>query len=186
MRTNRGVITDEMRDHAITMRDAGMKSAAISAILGTSKGPIDATFQIYDAVKEDNPLTDYSYRTPGIIRWACERLGKDYDTVINRKTNPQAPEKREEREDNTALAFSMLLEAVKNLTDAVNGIETRMSVMQMALAGMRDDGNQNGKKIIEAINVNGDIQTKEWQAIKDKLEAIKINTKRRPWKEENT
>ena len=33
------------------------------------------------------------------------------------------------------------------------------------------------KKIVEAINVNGDIQTKEWQAIKEKLDAIKTNTK---------
>lgn len=181
MRSERRIITDEMRDHAITMRDAGMKSMAISAILGTSKGPIDATFQIYDAVKEDKPLTDYCYRTPSIIRWACARLGKDYDAVTNRTTEITPKQK----EDNTALAFMSLLEAVKNLTDAVNGIETRMSAMQMTLAGMRDDGNQNGKKIIETINVNGDIQTKEWQAIKDKLEAIKNNTKRRPWKEEN-
>lgn len=181
MRSKRVTITDEMRDHAITMREAGMTPTAIATILGISNGPIQMTFQIYDAVKDGKPLTEYAFRTPNVIRWACARLGKDYDAVTNRNADAVP----EQKEDNTALAFMSLLEAVKNLTDAVSGIETRMSAMQMSLAGMRDDGNQNCKKIIETINVNGDIQTKEWQAIKDKLEAIKINTKRRPWKEEN-
>lgn len=183
MRSERVTITDEMRDHVITMRDAGMKATAISNILGISKGPINMTCQIYDAVKDDKPLSEYAIRTPNVIRWACARLGKEYDGVVNR--NADAAPEPEKKEDNTALAFMSLLEAVKNLTDAVSGIENRLSAMQMTLAWMRDDGNQNSKKIIETINVNGDIQTKEWQAIKDKLEVIKINTKRRPWKEEN-
>ena len=181
MRNKRVTITDEMRDHVITMRDAGIKATEISNILGISNWPINMTFQIYDAVKDDKPLSEYAFRSPNVIRWACARLGKEYDGVVNRNADA-APE---QKEDNTALAFMSLLEAVKNLTDAVSGIENRLSAMQMTLAGMRDDGNQNSKKIIETINVNGDIQTKEWQAIKDKLEAIKINTKRRPWKEEN-
>lgn len=178
------VISDEQKEHIITMRKAGMTNADIAAIVGLSEKSVISLTRIYYSLNDGKTLAKSDLHYYGhYIQWCCKKLGLDYDAVMS--ADGDGGRSGEERTaDNTALAFAALLEAVKSLAAAVDAIDKRLSAMQMTLAGSRDDANQNAKKLVETININGDIQTKEWQAIRDKLEAIKINTKRRPWKED--
>lgn len=159
-------MTADQMDHIVTLAESGIPQAKIAAILGVSEYTVSSTYGIYQKIKNGEPLPKHLERTPGTIKWACEKLGK---TMAQPAT--------ETKDDNTALAFSSLLEAIKSLTSAVDAIDQRLSAMQMTLAGARGDAGENTKRIVEAININGDIQTKEWQAIKEKLDAIKTNTK---------
>lgn len=160
------------------MTAAGMNGKQIAGILGISQQTVSTFLLVYKVLSSGEPLPQHLLRHQGYIEWSCNKLGLDANEFLN---VPQ--ETQEERRDNTALAFAALLDSVKALTAAVDAIDKRLSAMQMTIAGARDDANQGVKKLVETININGDIQTKEWQTIKDKLEAIKINTKRRPWKE---
>ena len=164
-------LTTEQLEHIIVLTESGLTLRKAAEILGVSEYSVGVTAQIYRNLKDGTPLPKHAERTPGTIKWACEKLGKDFDAVMGK-----AP-KEEPKDDNTALAFASLLEAVKALTSSVDAIDKRLSAMQMTIAGARGDASENTKKIVEAININGDIQTKEWQAIKEKLDAIKTNTK---------
>lgn len=92
--------------------------------------------------------------------------------------------------DNTAQAFLALLdavkaqtEAIKELTKSVSEIDRRLSAMQLVQSGMRGDVCEKIGKVVEAVNVNGDIITKEHSKMVDHLGGIKQNTKKRPWQE---
>lgn len=165
-------LTNEQYDNIVTLKESGLATMKIASILGIHDSSVRNIWNIYAAVRDGSPLPKFSQHYTAAVRWATEKTGK---TVAE----PAAPAK----EDNTALAFASLLEAVKGITAAVDAIDKRLSAMQMTIAGARGDACENAKKIVEAINVNGDIQTKEWQAIKEKLDAIKTNTKRRGYNE---
>lgn len=172
----RSEIMVEQMEHIALLTDSGLTSPKIASIMNLNEVSVRNVVSIYLHMKNGEPVTDTSKnRFPTAIKWACGKFGKDYDEVMGIKT--PAATKLEPKEDNTALAFAALLESIKGLTEAVNAIDTRLSAMQMTLSGTRDEARQDTKKIVEAININGDIQTKEWQVMKEKLEAIKMNTK---------
>ena len=162
-------LTAEQHENIITLKESGLPTMKAASILGIHDSTVRNIYKIYEAVRDDAPLPKYAENYTAAVKWARERTGKAEST--------DAPAKKETPDDNTALAFASLLEAVKALTSAVDAIDKRLSAMQMTIAGARGDATENAKKIVEAINVNGDIQTKEWQAIKEKLDAIKTNTK---------
>jgi hypothetical protein len=169
----RADITVEQLEHIALLTDNGLTAPKIAAIMNLNVVTVRNVVSIYVHMKNGEPVTETSKsRYPAAIKWACGKFGKNYNEIMNRK--PAAPEPKE---DNTALAFATMLEAIKALTEAVNAIDTRLSAMQMTLSGTRDEARQDTKKIVEAININGDILTKEWQAMKEKLEAIKMNTR---------
>lgn len=174
----RAVLNDNQRDHMLALREANFSANQIADIIGCSRGTVAAFFSIYDAAKDGRPINEtYIHTQPAHVRFVQNKLGI---TPTDKKSEQKAPE-----QDNTALAMVSLLEAIKTLTASVDAIDQRLSAMQMSIAGARDDANQQTKKLVETINVNGDIQTKEWSAINNKLECIKTNTKPRPWKENN-
>lgn len=163
----RTVLTDSQRENMLAMRDAKFTNLQIADIFSCSPSAVSTLFSIYDAVREGRPVNpNYAQSQPAHVRFVQNKLG------ISQREE-KAPEK-----DNTALAMVTLLEAIKELTASVNAIDNRLSAMQMTMSGFRGDAAEQSKKLVETINVNGDIQTKEWQAIREKLDAIKTNTKR--------
>lgn len=174
----RAILTDNQREHMLTLREANFSNGQIADIIGCSINTVRSLFSLYDAAQEGKQLSDTFIRTqPAHVRFVQNKLGI---APAAKGKEQKAPE-----HDNTALAMVSLLDAITALTKAVDAIDQRLSAMQMSIAGARDDSNQNAKKLVETINVNGDIQTKEWQAIKEKLDCIKTNTKPRPWKGDN-
>lgn len=165
----RAMLTDNQREHMLTLREANFSNGQIADIIGCSINTVRSLFSLYDAAQEGKQLSETFIRTqPAHVRFVQNKLG----------IAPAAKEQKAPKHDNTALAMVSLLDAITALTKAVDAIDQRLSAMQMTMSGFRGDAAEQSKKLVETINVNGDIQTKEWQAIREKLDAIKTNTKR--------
>ena len=188
----RGLPTpDDILDKIILLYRKGLKTTQIVGILNVSDSVINNAVSIYENISNDNPLHRRMREKMHMVEWACKRLGKSVDDVrfIEEKepaSESSADSQTEIKVDNTALAFAALLDSIKALTAEVAAINTRLSDIQLTQQGFRSDCSEKAKAIVEAINVNGDILTKEYDRMIDILGGIKQNTKRRQYQEVRT
>ena len=167
-------LTDATRDSIKELADAGMDCAKIARVLGVSQGTVETQCGIYAYIEQGRPLTPSMAKQRPIIKWACDRTGND--AVMPAEDGD--PVRQSDDSANAVTAFVQLAEAIGNLTDTVAHIDARLSAMQMTIQGIRQETGESVKKVVETININGDIATRERMDIKDRLEAIKINTKK--------
>lgn len=177
-------IKDTVRDKIITLHEKGLKNIDIAETLDVAPSSVSRLVSVYDALKAGNPLTEPQRRLRLAIDYCCTKLGLDQDEVLAAKPEPKPEPESEQltiippQRDNTALAFAGFMDALKGLTDAIRAIDDRLTAMQMTIQGHRGEARVYTDKIVEAININGDIVSKEHRVVEEKLERIQINTKR--------
>lgn len=158
-------------DSILLLREKGLSYQQICDILITSDATVGRVIKADEAARQHDmaELRTICKDRDLLFTWACNRYGiKEQEPKPEPEPNP----------DNMAKAFTVLLEAIKELTAAVNAIDKRLSAMQLTQQGFRGDMQQQIGKVIEAVNVNGDIITKEHDKMVDLLGGIKSNTKR--------
>lgn len=168
---------DVMYDKIIMLADNGLTCAAIGNILGVQPSTASRIQSVYFALRDGKPLTDAQRKLTVAIKYACQRLNLDPAEYLGKPEPKQEPPADPPQRDNTALAFAGFMDALKGLTDAIRAIDDRLTAMQMTMQGHRGEARVYTDKIVEAININGDIVSKEHRVLEDKLEAVKINTK---------
>lgn len=165
------LIDDQNMDSILLLREKGLSYQQICDILSTSDATVRRVIKADEAARQHDmaELRTICKGRDHLFTWACKRYG-----IKEQEPKPEP----EPKPDNTAKAFSALLDAIKDLTAAVNAIDKRLSAMQLTQQGFRGDMQQQIGKVIEAVNVNGDIITREHDKMVDLLGGIKSNTKR--------
>ena len=171
-------IDEQKLDNIALLVENGLKIEQIASIVGIGHASASRVKAVIIAAKNnDYEAMQRSCRgSQRIIDWACMKYG-----IKSPESKQEAPQEapKQEKPDNTATAFSALLESIKELTAAVNAIDKRLSAMQLTQQGFRGDMGEKIGKVVEAVNVNGDILTKEHDKMIELLGGIKSNTKRR-------
>lgn len=167
------LVDDQKMDSILLLREKGLSYQQICDILSTSDATVGRIIKADEAARQHDmtELRTICKDRNHLFTWACKRHG-----IKEQEPKPEP----EPKPDNTAKAFAALLDAIKDLTAAVNAIDKRLSAMQLTQQGFRADMQQQICKAIEAANVNGDIITKEHDKMVDMLGSIKSNTKRGP------
>lgn len=177
-------ITKNSMDTAAMLHQKGVMNKQIMELCQISNTALARIIRGYKAAdaKDTDALRQLRYESLTVFEWACERGGIRPEEVLPEEKQAEEPktDQHEPKPDNTALAFTALVESIKALTAAVNAIDKRLSAMQLTQQGFRGDMQQQIGKVIEAVNVNGDILTKEHDKMVDLLGGIKSNTKRGP------
>ena len=187
-------MSDAMRDDIVMLLKSGIPTGKVAGITKKSKSAIRIVRRCYDAAHSGDveTLRKLAPKSTVAVMWACNSAGLNFDTVVletapveeaSTAVEPTPPVER--TTDNTAQAFVAVLdavieqtEAVKALASSINGIDSRLSQLQMTVKGFRDETAEQAKKLVEAINVNGDIITREHDKMVDLLGAVKMNTKK--------
>ena len=167
------LINDQKMDSILLLREKGLSYQQICDILSTSDATVGRVIKADEAARQHDmaEMRTICKGRDHLFTWACKRYG-----IKEQEPKPEP----EPKPDNTAKAFAALLDDIKDLTAAVNAIDKRLSAMQLTQQGFRGDMQQQIGKVIEAVNVNGDIITKEHDKMVDMLGVIKSNTKRGP------
>lgn len=168
---------DVMYDKIIMLAENGLSGAAVGNILDVAPSTVSRMLSVYSALRDGKPLSAAQRKLTVAIKYACRRLNLDPAEYLDKVEPEQDPPADPPQRDNTALAFAGFMDALKGLTDAIRAIDDRLTAMQMTMQGHRGEARVYTDKIVEAININGDIVSKEHRALEDKLEAVKINTK---------
>lgn len=166
-------------DDIILLREKGLGSAKIAEIYGVNRNSVGFVLQGDRLAAEgdlDGLLRLRKHYGP-VVDWACAKYSISLET-------PVTPEEVTEPEtqpalDNTAMAFVQFAEGLRALTSAVQAIDQRLSAMQMTQQGLRGELTEHIRKVVETINVNGDIITKEHNREIELLGGIKCNTRKR-------
>ena len=158
--------------------EEGIAQSSIASILGISDSTVSRLIVAYDTIESGGQLSGSLTNSTNIVRWVCEKLGKSYDVVTGHSQMPAV----EQNDANRAAEVELIVEAIGKIETAIDNLDKRLSAMQMTLQSFRQESQESTKKIVESINVNGDIATKEREKIADKIEAVKMNTRslRRP------
>jgi len=164
-------IDDMTLDNIALLIDKGLGIEQIGAICGIGHATVSRIKTAYKAA-QDGDMETLMRATPYIGEWASRKCGIVIAAPATENPKPEKP-------DNTAAAFAALLESIKELTAAVNAIDKRLSAMQLTQQGFRGDVGEKIGKVVEAVNVNGDILTKEHDKMIELLGSVKSNTKRR-------
>lgn len=182
-------IDAQTMDNIVMLREKGITIEQTSVFCKCAHATTQRVWQAYKAAQEKNydVLREIDRRGSNITEWVCAKFGIDASdirlTKPEKKPEPEISEAPKqtapEKPDNTALAFVQLAEGIRALTAAVDAIDKRLSVMQLTQQGFRGDMNECVKKLVETINVNGDILTKEHERMIDLLGGIKCNTRKR-------
>ncbi len=164
-------------DDIILLRDKGLKTIKIAEIYGVNRNTVCYVFQVdrYASERNIDGLTRLHYQYPSLVKWACEK----HNISLDKPATPEESTEPKPAQDNTAMAFVQLAEGLRALTSAVQAIDQRLSAMQMTQQGLRGELTEHIKKVVESINVNGDIITKEHNRAIDLLGGIKCNTRKR-------
>lgn len=172
-------MTKNSMDTAAMLHSKGVQNKQIMDLCQISNTALARIIRGYKAAdaKDTDALRQLRFESLTVFEWACERGGIRPEDVLPEQAPKPEPEPKP---DNTAKAFTALVESIKELTAAVNAIDKRLSAMQLTQQGFRGDMQQQIGKVIEAVNVNGDILTKEHDKMVDLLGGIKSNTKRGP------
>ena len=193
------LIDDQKMDSILLLREKGLSYQQICDILSTSDATVGRVIKADEAARQHDmaELRTICKDREHLLAWACKRYG------IKEQEPKPAPEPKP---DNTAKAFTALLDAINNnteetvsvvlhfidsigqylspeikeLKDSINALDKRLSAMQLTQQGFRADVQQQVAKVIEAVNVNGDIITKDQEKSIELLSGIKSNTKRGP------
>lgn len=167
-------ITREMFDNMILLSDKGLSTVKIAELIGCSDSSVKNAVRAVNYAKAQNmdELRRLSITSKKLVDFACDMAGIKYEAPF------KLEEKAEPKQDNTATAFATLVDAIKELTNAVNAIDKRLSAMQLTQQGFRGDMSEKIAKVIEAVHVEGDILTKEQTKMVELLGSIKSNTKR--------
>lgn len=177
-----GNIDAKKYEHIVSAITAGLTQEETADMLSVSRMTVQRVARLEKSAKARDleDLREMNRSSKNLVRIACQKYGITLDA------QPMALPTAEPKEDNTAAAFVALLETVKELTDTVKdlskglaAVDQRLSAMQMTVQGIRQEAKEHATKIVETININGDIQTKEYQRQNDFLAAIKTNTKKR-------
>jgi hypothetical protein len=179
-------LTPRIYGHCVDLAATGLRAEGIADILGVSLSAVQRIIRAdkaaaaadYDVLRIILPQ---SKRT---VALACEKYQID-PSIPNTPTKPKEA-KQEPKTDNTAQAIISILDALHELTEAVkaNGktldtLTADLAQLRMITASFRGEMPGHVAKVVESININGDIATKEHQKQTDLLASIKINTKRR-------
>ena len=165
------LLTFEQMDNIVFLREKGLNGAEAASICGVSQQSVSRVYAAYIAARDGNneELDAIRKNYKRLADWACLKF--------NIKSAPElAPQ---QKNDNTAQAVVALLNCINDLTAAIERIDNRLSAMQMTQQGIRGELGEHTKKLVETINVNGDILTKEHERMIDLLGGIKMNTRRR-------
>ena len=173
-------ISDEVYDAVLTEYNVGLRMEKIAKKYGISLASAYRILKAEAAAREGDldalrRLEKMSSRATEI---ACRKHGV---SLINDFSAPPVPV------DNTAHVVARVMELLEELAQssrdtavALRGISTELSALRMAVSGGRKDANERMDKVVEAVNVNGDIITKEHDRMIDLLGAVKMNTKKLP------
>lgn len=167
---SRTPITDIVRDNIALLIENGMTDDSIAKVLSVSASSVKVQRYVMNAVKEndlDAVETIRRNRNAPLAEWVCRKYGIT-------KEEPKAPQA-----DNTAQAVVSLLNAIRDLTVAVESIKQTLDAIASGQATMRGNLDEHFRKVNETINVNGDILTKEHDRMIDILGGIKMNTKKK-------
>ena len=146
------------------------------------RSTVDRTILVYNAAKNNDTeeLLKQTHNAGLAVRYACE----DFNITLD---EPIVAAVAQAQHDNTALAVAKLYEmldgisaGMKTLADTIQALSTEMSTLRMVVSGTRKDMNAGVDKVVESINVNGDILTKEHDKMVDILGGIKMNAKKLP------
>lgn len=174
-------INPKVYGHVVDLAATGLKPDGIADILGLGLSTVQRVIRVEKsaAAGDLDDLRKLVPQSKNVVALACEKYKLSLDSTPK-------PKEAESKNDNTAQAIVSILEAIHELTEAVkaNGkamdtLLADLSQLRMHVASWRGETPGHVAKIVESINVNGDIATKEHQKQTDLLASIKINTKRR-------
>ena len=170
-------LTDKHVENIVVLREKGVDVSMIAEMLGYSQSAISHVLaaDAAAAARDFQALQEVSNYSENLFRIVCARHG----VTISESVESQQP-------DNAARAMVSILESLHEIAEgirqngkAMEALMADISQMRMTLASFRGEIPGHVAKIVETINVNADIATKEHQKMADLLTGIKINTKRR-------
>lgn len=178
-------VTTEIYEAVNAEYDAGMRVKKIAEKYGLSEACAYRILRAESAAAkgEYEALRRLDRTSATTVAIACAKYGISLHGADSPSAAPAVPAPV----DNTATAAVRVLELLEELVQsnkdvgvALQGISTELSALRMVVAGTRKDMNERVDKVAEAVNINGDIITKEHDKMTDLLGAIKMNTKKLP------
>lgn len=173
----------ETMDNIVLLREKGLTLEQAAVFCKCGHATASRVYSAYQAAMNgdyDTLRSTALMRSKNIVDWACAKFGITNLVIQNDAENAALDEAaKHEKPDNTATAFVALMESIKALTAAVDAIDKRLCAIQMTQQSFRADTAEAAKKVIEAVNINGDILTKEHERMIDLLGGIKMNTRKR-------
>ena len=175
-------------DDILLLREKGLGAKKIAEIYGVNRNSVGFVLQADRLAAEGDldGLLRLRKNYGSVVDWACAKHNISLETPVTPEEPTESEPKEEPTEsepkkdlDNTAMAFVQLAEGLRALTSAVQAIDQRLSAMQMTQQGLRGELTEHIRKVVETINVNGDIITKEHNRAIDLLGGIKCNTRKR-------
>lgn len=171
----RGVKTDVSTiKNVIKLLDLGaMTQAEIVEITGASQANVSSINMAAKAIRESNTeeitrmLNHASYS--GVLKGTAEALGVDLSALIKKPENPS--------DDNEVLMLEKVCSFIDSSVESMKEIVEKLTIVVLAVQGMRSEQNDLLKKLGDTININGDIHSKEHDRIALAVESIKGNTK---------
>ena len=173
-------IYDDVYDAVLADYDAGLRMEKVAVKYGVSSASAYRIIRAEAAALNGDldALRRMQKFSERVVDIACRKHGISLrGEVRNEVAVPPV--------DNIAHVVGRVLELLEELAQssrdtavALQGISTELSALRMAVAGTRKDMNERMDKVVEAVNVNGDIITKEHDKMIDLLGAVKMNTKK--------
>ena len=171
-------MNESQYDNVAMLKAKGLKTAEIANVMGVSYSQVNWITRANNAAEAGDTgelIRIQKFNRPMVV-WACKKHGVSLGV---KQEEPEVIKESKPAPDNTALAFVQLAESLRALTSAVQAIDQRLSAMQTAQSVLRGDAVDIAKEIVKAMNVNGDILTKEHERMIDLLSGIKCNTRKR-------
>lgn len=178
------ILTARTYGHIVDLSATGLKADGIADILSVSLSTVQRVVRAEKsaAAGDLDDLHKLMPQSKRIVALCCEKYGLSLDAAPAAKPAPPA----EPKPDNTAQAVVSIMEVLHEISEgikangkALDALTADLAQLRMTVASWRGEQPGHVAKIVESVNVNGDIATKEHQKQSDLLASIKINTKRR-------
>lgn len=171
-------LTVEDARRIVLLCDKGLSTRDTSDLLGFGLGTVTYAYRFAKDLREGN-VEDMKDALPksgnsSLPRLVAEALGVNLDEFLADKKQDTAPPPTD---PNALVVLERLTDTMQELRDGMRDLAKSLSQIQMVLQGARQENNEKLTKITEAININGDIASKEHEALRVIVDNIKGNVK---------